>query len=189
MPRIPEEKRQEVRNLHAQGLTRNEIARQSGVSTYTVSRICDDAGLSFDRARTEAATKAKVVDAKARRADIIARLYDQSETILTRLESPHYKTLVKGERGKDLEVTLDFIPPADRRNDLTSIGITLDKAIALERVDTDNGSGAATSMLDKLAAQLEGISLEPGSGLPETTPLPENKQPPGEHPGRGDPVR
>lgn len=187
--RITEQQRQQVRDLHAQGLSRNDIARQVGISFDSVSKICKAAGLTFDRAATEHATKAAQIDHKARRAKIISRLYAQSETILDRLESQDgYKTIAKGERGRDVEAVLDFIPPADRRNELTSIAISLDKAVALERVDTDNGNGHAISMLDKLAAQLEGITFEPGSGLPETTPLPQNQQPQGEHPGRGDPV-
>lgn len=189
MPRVTEHQRQQVRDLHAQGLPRNEIARRVGISNDSVSKICRAAGLGFDRAGTEAATKAKQIDHKARRTAIISRLYAQSEKILDRLESPGgYKTIAKGERGRDVEVSLDFIPPGDRRNELTSIAISLDKAVALERVDTDNGNGHAISMLDKLAAQLEGITFEPGSSFPEATPLPQDKQPQGEHPGRGDPV-
>lgn len=69
---LTDEQRKQIVALHGQGLTRNEIARKAGVSASSVSKVCGQAGLSFDRSRTEVATKARVVDLKAQRAALSA---------------------------------------------------------------------------------------------------------------------
>jgi hypothetical protein len=153
VPRITEQKRQEIRDLHAQGLPRNEIARRAGVSNDSVSKICAAAGLTFDRTATETATKAKQADNKQRRADITSRLYGRVESILTRLESDTYRYVVT---LKDTtEVIEDTEPPADvERNHATAIGIYLDKVTKLEALDNDNGVESAKNMIANLAGQL-----------------------------------
>ncbi len=45
---ISDDQRAQVIHLHTQGLSRNEIARATGVSAGSVTNICRDAGLSFD---------------------------------------------------------------------------------------------------------------------------------------------
>ncbi|GAA3705467.1 hypothetical protein GCM10023081_46880 [Arthrobacter ginkgonis] len=172
--------RTHVLDLHAKGVTRNAIMRETGYSARFISDTVADAGLTFARgAEVAAATQAKQIDNKARRATIIGRLYAQAEAVLDRLEQPtRYKTMVKGEKGVDIETVLDFIPPGDRRNELTSVGISLDKAVALEKIDTDNGAGQALSMLDRLAEQLQGVplaDLDLGGSEPEAAALPEDQ--------------
>lgn len=68
--------RQRVAELHAQGMSRNDIARQIKRSPSTVTKLARELGLAFDRAATRAATAAKVADAKARRADLALKLLD-----------------------------------------------------------------------------------------------------------------
>lgn len=174
--------RDRVLALHAEGKGRNEIHRETGYPLNYVSTVVKQAGLTFERgARVAAATAAATMDNKARRANIINRMYRQAEEVLDRLENPtEYTTLTKGTGGAEHATTLDFIPANDRKAELTSIGISLDKAIKLEQVDTDNGAKHAVSMLDRLAEQLEGVSLadiglgdqDPPGGEPEATALP-----------------
>ncbi|SCL43426.1 hypothetical protein GA0074692_6877 [Micromonospora pallida] len=59
-----------VKELHAQKLSRNAIAKEMGRSGKTISRIADELGLTFDRERTKVATQAKKDDAAARRAKL-----------------------------------------------------------------------------------------------------------------------
>jgi hypothetical protein len=58
------------------GTPRNEIARQVGVGAGSVSRICSAAGVSFERAGTESATRARRVDLAARRMALSGDLLD-----------------------------------------------------------------------------------------------------------------
>jgi hypothetical protein len=75
--RLPDAKRDEVLDLaRAAGLPRNEVARRAGVSPRTVTRVCSAAGVTFDRAATEQATRARVVDTAAERAEQSDALLD-----------------------------------------------------------------------------------------------------------------
>ncbi|WP_149184504.1 helix-turn-helix domain-containing protein [Streptomyces sp. TRM49041] len=57
-----------VRRLHAEGKSRNQIARETGRSAATVSKIAAELGLAFSGgARVAAATEARTADAAARR--------------------------------------------------------------------------------------------------------------------------
>ncbi|MCT9078778.1 helix-turn-helix domain-containing protein [Streptomyces fulvoviolaceus] len=76
---IPEETRAEVLRLAREGVARNEIARQTGISTASVSRICQGEPDLFDRSRTAAATQARAVDLKAARISLASGLLTDVE--------------------------------------------------------------------------------------------------------------
>ncbi|WP_060176890.1 antitoxin Xre-like helix-turn-helix domain-containing protein [Streptomyces sp. IMTB 1903] len=67
----------EVVRLIGQGLGRNEIAKLTGVSTATVSRIAKRNGLTFDRTQTEKALKARISDLNLRQAGLAEALADR----------------------------------------------------------------------------------------------------------------
>ena len=150
---ITDNQRQRIIDLHAQGLSRNDIARQTGVSAGTVTNVCKANDLTFDRSATINATHAKVADNKARRAAIIGRLYARTEKILDRLEADVYVYTVTTKDS--VEKVEDVAPPAgDERNFATSIAVYLDKATKLEDYDrTGDESGAA---VDKWLAFMMG---------------------------------
>lgn len=150
---IAEDKRQRIIDLQKQGLSRNDIARQVGVSAGTVTNVCKANDLTFDRSSTEKATRARVADNKSRRAAIVSRLYGRSENILDRLEAPTFVYRMMGPEGS--EKIFDEDPPAaDERSLATSIGIYLDKASKLEDYDKSpaDSAAAAESVVDKLMA-------------------------------------
>ncbi|WP_051778789.1 helix-turn-helix domain-containing protein [Streptomyces sp. NRRL S-241] len=65
---ITDADREAVRRLHAEGKSRNAIARETGRSAATVSKIAAAEGLTFSGgARVAAATEARRADAAARR--------------------------------------------------------------------------------------------------------------------------
>lgn len=77
MPRpAPDDQRTRVLELARAGAGRNAIAREANVSTATVTRVCRAAGITFDRQRTDAATKARRADLAAARVDLAAELLD-----------------------------------------------------------------------------------------------------------------
>ncbi|MFE3862067.1 hypothetical protein ACFXPT_16735 [Streptomyces goshikiensis] len=67
----------EVVRLIGQGLGRNEIAKLTGVSTATVSRIAKRNGMTFDRTQTEKALKARISDLNLRQAGLAEALADR----------------------------------------------------------------------------------------------------------------
>jgi helix-turn-helix protein len=152
MPRpITDADRERVRELHAQGKTRNDIAKTIGRSPSTVSKIARALGLSFDRTKTAAATAAKQQDNRARRADLVGRLYGRSEAILDRVEAPTYTFTAPTVHGIETKV-LDHVPAPDEKALAASVSSHLTSAAKLEAVDADRGTEAAKSMLGGLAA-------------------------------------
>ncbi|WP_414936636.1 helix-turn-helix domain-containing protein [Amycolatopsis sp. cmx-11-51] len=155
MPRnlITETDRERVRELHTEGKTRNDIAREINRSPSTVTGISRALGLSFDRSATAAATHARQVDNRSRRADIVGRLYSRAERILGRLEADQYTftaTTINGIESK----ALDHVPAPDEKALASAMSTHLSTAAKLEQVDADTGAEGARSMLDGLAVAL-----------------------------------
>jgi hypothetical protein len=126
---------QHIRQLHSQGLSLNEIARQLHRSNSTIGKYSKQMGLSYDRAMTKNATKAKQADAAALRADLKLRLLREAGLMLDSLHQPF---LLGGLGGKDNsynEHVMPKPPPAEMRNLMTSVGIALQRSIELEKVD------------------------------------------------------
>jgi hypothetical protein len=145
--------RNRVRDLHAQGKTRNEIARAVGRAPSTVTGIARALGLSFDRTATAAATHARQLDNRARRTEIVARLYDRAEEILGRLEAERYTFTATTVNGIESKV-LDHVPAPDEKALASAMASHLGAASRLEQVDADKGAEGAKSMLGGLAVAL-----------------------------------
>lgn len=155
MPRnlITDVDRDRVRELHGQGTTRNDIARAISRSPSTVTAIARQLGLSFDRSKTAAATHARQVDNRARRVEIVGRLYDRAEQVLARLEEPAYTFTATTVHGIETK-TLDHVPALDEKALASATSTHLAAAARLEQVDADKGTEGAKSMLGGLAVAL-----------------------------------
>ncbi|MGW4884037.1 hypothetical protein [Streptomyces murinus] len=77
----------EVVRLIGQGFGRNEIARMTGVSKASVSRIAQRNGLSFDRTQTEKALKARITDLNLRQAGLAESLADRVAIAIAYLDA------------------------------------------------------------------------------------------------------
>ncbi len=132
--------RDQVRDLHAEGLSRNEIARRINRSGRTVSRIADELGLQFERGEQDReATEARKVDAKARRAALAVALLDDAERLRAALWA---ETKVYNFGGRDntfAEQTLDEPPHGDKLKLMQAAGIAVTKAVELDRYDRTDG--------------------------------------------------
>ncbi|MER6361550.1 hypothetical protein [Kitasatospora sp. NPDC001527] len=73
---LPDQQRENVLGLARAGHSRNEVARLSGVSPASVTRICSAAGVTFDRTATAAAVEARVIDMKQARGLLASGLLD-----------------------------------------------------------------------------------------------------------------
>ncbi|MBT2425225.1 helix-turn-helix domain-containing protein [Streptomyces sp. ISL-112] len=133
---IPDEQRDQVVELARAGRARNEIAREVGISTASVSRICADAGVGFDRSLTAAALQARVIDLKAARIGLATDLLDD----------------VTVARGR-MHVTEDARSFADMAKAVAALASTHVRLIAVDKDDA-TGTEAAKSMLGQLAAAL-----------------------------------
>ncbi|MEU8821815.1 helix-turn-helix domain-containing protein [Actinoplanes sp. NPDC048796] len=151
---VTDEDRQAVRELHAQGLSRNAISRRINRSGRTVSRLADELGLDFERAQTAAATEAKKIDGRARRAALSLGLLDDAERLRQQLWQRALVFNFGGKENDYNEHTLDEPTFSDKAKIMQSVGIAVDRSLRLDEYDADPGVDAAKSMLGALAAGL-----------------------------------
>ncbi|MFD9813725.1 helix-turn-helix domain-containing protein [Streptomyces sp. NPDC059080] len=135
---ITEADREQVRRLHAEGQSRNQIARTIGRSAASVSKIARERGLTFSGgARVAAATEARRADAAARR-ELLA-----DESLDGALGQVSKTTAAENAR--------------DARDHATAARALTEVHARVAELARHTGSGSAGgSMLDKLADALLG---------------------------------
>ncbi|MBI0374740.1 helix-turn-helix domain-containing protein [Streptomyces albiflaviniger] len=135
---ITERDREQVRRLHAEGKSRNAIARVIGRSAATVSKIAREEGLTFaGGARVAAATEARRADAAARRELLADEALD-------------------GALGQVAHVT-DAETARDARDHATAARALTEVHARVTELSRDSGRGSTGgSMLDRLADALLG---------------------------------
>lgn len=146
-----------LKQLHADGMSCNGIAREMGWSTQTVHYHAKRLGLSFDASMVEAANVARSVHAKARRQAKVSDIYDFLDDTVDHAKSVkdgEFKTLIKGEHGSEVQTSLDFIPTANRKDLAASMVQLVNAATKLEAIDSDSGVADAVSLLGKMAHAL-----------------------------------
>lgn len=157
MPKpTPPQKRQQVIKLHAAGHTRNQIAKQTGIAPATVTKICQQENLTFNRDHTRAAVAAKQIDAKARRAELRELLLEDAHKLRQQLWAPTRLLNFGGKDNTLNETLLDEPLFVDKKNILSAVGIAVDRVVKLDALDNDNGIADAQSMIQKL---IEGIGI------------------------------
>jgi AraC-like DNA-binding protein len=151
-----------VAELHAEGLSRNEIARRIHRSGRTVSRIADELGLSFERGeQVQAATEARKVDARSRRARLALALLEDAERLRQQLFAA---CTVWNFGGKDNSFESQLIDEPsfrDKREIMSAIGIAIDRSVRLDEYDSGASVGQVVSLLESLA---QGLTARWGSG-------------------------
>ena len=154
MPKpLTDEKRAEILHLHAQGLSRNDIARQAGVSAGSVTKVCRDNDRAFDRSQTKDATEAKRIDLTEARLNLAYRLNDAANDMLDMIDKPFEVFNFGGKDNTFATATLDSAPVEARRTIVTSAAIVFDKITRI--VEKDNGGLDQTvGVLDVLAGNL-----------------------------------
>lgn len=144
---------QQLRDLHAQGHTLTAIAKQLDRDKGSVSRKAKlmDPPLTWDRSATAAATQAKVLSTKARRAQLKSDLLEDAARLRKQLFA---STVVFNFGGKDNtyeERTLNQPPHADQLKIMQAVSTAITAYDRLEKLDGDNGTAEAVGMLDKIA--------------------------------------
>lgn len=134
-PPLAERIAPEVAELVAAGHGRNEIARRLEVSPSTVSTAAKRAGVTFDGAATEAATRVRVAQAADTRAELAGL---SSELALT------------AGRRLLVEVSAPVLDPATVRALATAYGVSTDKLTALLAVIPDGSEADSRQALDDL---------------------------------------
>lgn len=166
---VTDAERDRVAELHAQGQSRAQIARELGRSPNTIGRIATALGLSWDRTRTEQATRARQADLAGRRAELAALLLDDAFRIRGRFFTVYVEKRAVGSAEGVEVVTIrhDEPPAAELRNLVTSVAVVVDKHLALVKHDTaDQGAAGARSMLGDLGRALGAAAAALADGEP-----------------------
>jgi hypothetical protein len=148
-----------LRELHAQGMSRNDIAREMDRSGSTISRHAAAAGLSFERGpEVEAATAAKIADAKARRAQMMLDLLDDADKLRLQLFAA---TTIHSFGGKDHTYNSKHVDQPlfkDQRDIMGAVSLALNASMRLDHHDTDGGAEGARSMVSQLFGALKTVA-------------------------------
>ncbi|MFF9394213.1 hypothetical protein [Streptomyces griseoluteus] len=150
------EDEERLRQLHADGVSRNGIARQMGWSVGTITNHAQRLGLFFDREAVRAATDARQVDLKERRQRIQEQLLDLAERAIGRAQSRY---LVHGfsHTGESVAEWLQE-PPARETKDLTTAATqALNGAVKLAEFDAEHDD-KNLSAIDRFLSKAMGES-------------------------------
>lgn len=144
-----------VKRLVAEGRSRNEIAKELGLGTGTVSKIAKAVGASFDRGyMVVAAQMAAQMSYRERRTMLAGRLLDKTNDLLNDMDKPFLAFAFGGKDNVYSEHRLAKPPTADIRNLMTAAGTAMSRHLDLERHDSSAGADVAKSLLTTLGAAL-----------------------------------
>lgn len=143
MAAVTDQERERVRELHAQGLGRNQIAIEVGRSAGTVTTIAKQLGLSFDRSETAAATEAKMQDAKAIRAQLAIDLLSDARRLREQLWQPALVYSFGGRDNTYAETWQDKPDFASQLKIVQASKAALDGVLRIEAHDADTHGLAA----------------------------------------------
>lgn len=158
--KVTTEELDELRRLHAQGLGRNEIARAMGRGTRTISVYAARLHLTFDRAQTEEATRARKIDLEEKRVILAEALTDDALALSAQVWEP---TTIHSFGGKDHTYNSHDIPEplaADKRSLMAAAALAAAQSVRLVPPTEDSGAADARSMLGKLFQGLAEVAKE-----------------------------
>ncbi|MFG2963570.1 helix-turn-helix domain-containing protein [Streptomyces sp. NPDC048288] len=141
---VTDAERQRVRELHAAGKGRNEIANELGRSGRTISEIAKGLGLSFARAaEVRQATEIRQADLAALRAQLALDLTHDAMKLREQMWQP---AKIYNFGGKDNEYNERDVPepPADAKRTLMgAAGMAIDRSLKLAPPEQDTEGLAA----------------------------------------------
>lgn len=147
MPKaLPQHKRDAVlADIRAGQKSRNQIARDHEVSSSTVTKLAQDAGVTdaFDRSQTKRATEAAFADNKAWRAATSKRFLAKCNELLDQMDQPHIVFSIGGRDNIYTEHLMDRPPTGDLRNLMVSAATAFDKHLAADKHDADESADAS----------------------------------------------
>jgi hypothetical protein len=154
---IDDDDREQVRELHAQGKSRNQIAKAIRRSPSTVSKIAAafDPPLVFDRAAEVAvATEVRRADLASRRTALALALQQDAEQLRAQLWQPCTIGAFGGKDNVWSQTRLDRPTFQDQRAILAATGTAIDRSLKLAPAEGGEGVEQVRSMLGALGEAL-----------------------------------
>jgi hypothetical protein len=143
----------QLKKLHSLGRSLHSITKEMGRSGETISRHAKQLGLIFNKAKMLPALEHNAADIKQLRESNIRTMHELAKSIMdeitdVRAGQRRFRTTIKGMGGADVtEIELQYIPPQDMRNLLTSVAATISSVTALEKANNDGGLSEAKSIV------------------------------------------
>ena len=161
--RIPDHVRTQVEDLARQGVSRNKIAEQLGISASSVYHIATKAGIRFNGAIPAAMVEARAINVKERQVAARERHYsilehEQAQVLDVYEKRAKWTTRVKTSGGGERFEEVGFIPVEDKRNAASAFASHLSTIKNLAPLDTENTTAAADSVVDSLLAGFQSIA-------------------------------
>lgn len=150
----------ELTRLHEEGLGRNAIALKMGVGQRQVSEEAEKLGLLFNRAKTEAATRARENDAEEKRTLLLQHQLDDALKLREQLWSPCTIGQFGGRDNVWSEVQLERPPFADMLRIQQAVNGAVNNAQKL--LEAAQGSNRATINLIIATAEKLGLAQTDG---------------------------
>ena len=143
-----------LHTLHGEGKSLTAIAKEMGRSKAMVSRYAEKANLTWDRTKTQAATKAHQADAASRRAALQVGLLDDIEKLRGELFAPCTVHSFGGRDNTYAEHHVEQPPFADQLKIMQAVGAAIDRHVRLAEHDAGAGTGQVVGLLQQTAAAL-----------------------------------
>lgn len=149
-PPVTQDDYDAVRRLHAQGMGRNEIARQIGRGQRTVSVLAEEMGLVFDCTWTEEATRHRKAQLEEKRTILAEALTDDALRLSAQVWEPATVFNFGGKENSYNEREVPEPPAADKRALMAAASTAAAQSLRLVPPTVDSGADDARSMLGKL---------------------------------------
>ncbi|MEU9606166.1 helix-turn-helix domain-containing protein [Streptomyces sp. NPDC048057] len=155
---VTDEDRRSIRELHAAGHGRNEIARRLNRGTRTVSVIAQELGLVFDITATEVATKHRMAQLAEKRAILADALTDDALRLSEQVWQPAVVYNFGGKDNTYEERGVPEPPAADKRALMAAATAAAAQSVRLVPPAVDTDVEDAVSVVGKLGAGLAVIA-------------------------------
>ncbi len=153
---VTDQERETVRQLHAEGLGRNAIAKQLKRSGRTISEIAGELGISFAAraGQVAAATEVRQADLADRRTAFAIKLQDIAEREAAKISQP---LLYWDWGGKEHDFDTHLAPeptPADKRALMGTVATALDRSLKLVPPKDESGVEEGLALITQLMSGL-----------------------------------
>ncbi|MBN9208152.1 MAG: hypothetical protein J0H96_05740 [Microbacterium ginsengisoli] len=119
-----------------------------------MTRICAEAGITFDRSKTEAAVRAHAIDIAAEQQTTLRMMIAEVQEELDLLNAPYLVWSFGGMDGEIHSHLLDSAPMDVRNMAIRSAATVVDK-VARHLSGSPEGVAEAESVLDRIEAALD----------------------------------
>lgn len=144
----------DLRDLHADGCGRNEIARRIDAAPVMVSRAAERLGLTFDRSQMQAATAARLADLAELRSLLAMDLTHDAIRLRDQMWQPTTVYSFGGKENIYNDHTFNEAPAAEKRALMGTAGMAIDRSLKLAPAEASSNLDAAKSMLGNLGVAL-----------------------------------